>query len=67
LADIGELQAIKLVTVIERLRDAGRMPLGIMSYNMDKDRVDLHLFFNVDPTEANAILEKFGLEANFAR
>ena len=43
------------------------MPLGIVSYNFEKDRVDLHLFYNVDPAEANAILEKFGLEANFAR
>lgn len=66
-ADIGELQTIKLSTVIERLRDCGRVPLGIVSFNVEKDRIDLHLFQSIDPDEANAILEKFGLEANFAR
>lgn len=66
-AKSGESETIKLATVIERLRDAGRVPLGIVSYNVEKERMDLHLFWNIDSEEANALLEKAGLEVIFNR
>jgi hypothetical protein len=54
-------------TVIERLRDAGKVPLGVLSFDVEKDRVTLDLFWNVDMTEVNALLEKFGLVVNVKR
>jgi hypothetical protein len=54
-------------TVIERLRDAGKVPLGVLSFDVEKDRVTLDLFWMTDMAEVNALLEKFGLVVNVKR
>jgi hypothetical protein len=67
LPHIPEPGTATVETVLERLRDAGKVPLGILSYDVDKDRVTVDLFWNVDMTEVNALLEKFGLVVNVKR
>jgi hypothetical protein len=67
LAFIGEPGTATVETVLERLRDDGKVPLGILSYDVEKQRVTIDLFWTVDMEETNALLEQFGLVVNRKR
>lgn len=67
LAFIGEPGTATVETVLERLRDDGKVPLGILSYDVEKQRVTIDLFWTVDMEETNALLEQFGLVVNVKR
>jgi hypothetical protein len=47
------------------MRDAGNMPIGIVSYDMGKDELKFSLLHGVDPEEANALLERLGIKVTF--
>lgn len=64
---IGEPGTATIATVLERLRDDGKVPLGILSYDVEKQRVTIDLFWTVDMQETNALLEQFGLVVNKKR
>lgn len=45
-----------------KIRDSGRVPLGVLSYDPRTDSVHIQLFKDIqDVGEANAILDKYGL------
>ena len=67
MAFIGEPGTATVETVLERLRDDGKVPLGILSYDVEKQRVTIDLFWTVDMEETNALLEQFGLVVNVKR
>ena len=46
---------------VRQLRQAGKVPLGIISYDVAGDCIDIALFPDVDNDEARVILSKFGL------
>ena len=51
-----------LHAAVTRIRELGRVPLGILSYDPRTDSVYVQLFKDIqDAREANAILEKYGL------
>jgi|HubBroStandDraft_1064217.scaffolds.fasta_scaffold2955872_1 hypothetical protein len=56
---------ITLKEAIEKMRDAGNMPIGIVSYDMGKDELKFSLLHGVDPEEANALLERLGIKVTF--
>ncbi len=46
---------------LKQLRSAGKVPLGIISYDVQGDGIDIAIFPDVDNDEARVILSKFGL------
>lgn len=50
---------------VEELRDQNRVPLGILSFDMNKEEIFLTLFPGTTPEEVNALLEKIGIKGKF--
>jgi hypothetical protein len=47
---------------VNKIRNSGRVPLGVLSYDPRTDSVHVQLFKDIqDIPEANALLFKFGL------
>lgn len=53
---------VTLRDAVVRIREAGRVPLGVLSYDPRSDSLHVQLFEDIqDIEEANAILIKFNL------
>lgn len=53
---------ISLGDGVKKIREMGRVPLGVLSYDPRTDTLHVQLFLDVqDLDEANAILAKFNL------
>lgn len=50
-----------MCAAIQKLRDKGRVPLGIITYDVEQERLSLILFPDVNMEEANALLETLGI------
>lgn len=51
-----------LRAAVDRIRELGRVPLAILSYDPRTDALHVQLFADIqDTAEANAILDRFGL------
>jgi hypothetical protein len=46
---------------VKQLRQEGKVPLGIISYDVQGESIDIATFPDVDKDEARVILSKFGL------
>ncbi len=62
---MAELLGMTFVEAFKKMQDEGQVPLGVLAYDVEKDSVKVFVFGNVDPQEANAILEKLGLKAYY--
>ena len=51
--------------VLEDLREQKYIPLGIIAFDMNQEKLSISLFRGVDVEEANALLEKVGLKGKF--
>lgn len=53
---------VTLREAVEKIREKGRVPLGVLSYDPRSDTLHVQLFEDIqDIDEANAILIKFNL------
>lgn len=53
---------ISLGDGVKKIREMGRVPLGVLSYDPHTDQIHIQLFMDIqDTAEANAILAKFNL------
>lgn len=50
-----------LCTAIQKLRDKGRVPMGVITYDVEQERLSLILFPDVNMQEANALLATVGI------
>jgi len=51
-----------LSSAVSKIRDAGRVPLGVLSYDPRTDSIHVQIFKDIqDVEEANALLLKYGL------
>lgn len=51
-----------LAEAVSKIRESGRVPLGVLSYDPRTDTIHVQLFKDIqDFDEANAILGKYGL------
>ena len=53
--------AISLSSAVKMIRENGNVPIGVLSYNVAEDKLDILLLLDVDAGEAAAILSKFNL------
>jgi hypothetical protein len=51
--------------VLEEMREKNHVPIGVMAFSMESEKLVIHLFHGVDVAEANALLEKLGLKGTF--
>jgi hypothetical protein len=54
-----------LEITLEKLRDEHRVPLGILSFDMEKEEIFLTLFPGLSTEEVNALLIKIGIKGIF--
>ena len=52
---------VPITEYVRQLRSSGKVPLGIISYDVQGDGIDIAIFPDVDNDEARVILSKFGL------
>lgn len=54
-----------LKELVEQARERDCALLGIIYFDMKKDRLSIACIHGVEPTEVNALLERVGIEAIF--
>jgi hypothetical protein len=52
---------------LDEIRNAGRVPLGVLSYDVAQEDFSLYLCPDVDSSEVNALLAKLDLQFNVRR
>jgi hypothetical protein len=56
---------ITVEKALDQIAARKRVPIGILSYDMEKETLVIELVGQIHPDEVNALLIKLGIEANF--
>lgn len=62
---MDELPDITTSEAFKRMRDAGLIPLGVISYDMTAGEFKISIIRGQDTSEVNALLAKLGLKGQF--